>query len=91
MHVKEVHWQVSELIRKRDVAKAFQVDTVEEEFAQIIEKFKKKVMEQHTPTPSSSFRSDMGNDIIATDRADIREALDYVHEIQQDREAEGLI
>lgn len=95
VHVKEVHRRVSDLIRKRDVVKAFKVDLVKEGFSLIVEEFKKKVMEPQTPTPGSSFYriSDTEDqDVIATDRADIKETLDYVRETnKQDRKADRLI
>jgi hypothetical protein len=83
-HCKEVHRRVSELIRKRDVVKAFKVGVVEKGFADIIEEFKKKVMEtMQAPTSGSTFISDKGDDTISADMADIKDAFDYVHEVKE--------
>lgn len=77
---------MSELIRKRDVVKAFQLGVVEKGFGEIIGEFKKPVMEtMQAPTRGASFKSDTGDDIISTDMADIRDTLTYVHEMKEQK------
>lgn len=82
-HCKDVHRRVSDLIRKRDVIKAFKLHVVEKEFAEIIEQFKKVMETKQAPMPGSNFRSDRGDDIISDDVADIKDALNYAREMER--------